>query len=81
MNKHIYQLHVTHIENMQQTGRNTHTMYMVNTETYIKNLLIQYYPNFSYSIAAMLVFCLLFSSSDSSDDNLDDAVFSVLGLF
>lgn len=40
MNKHIYQLHVTHIENMQQTGRNTHTMYMVNTETYIKYLLI-----------------------------------------
>lgn len=81
MNKYIYQLYVTHIENMQQTGRNTHTMYIVNRETYIKNLLIQYYPNSSYFIAVILVFCLLFSSSDSPDDNLDDVVLSVLGQF
>lgn len=69
---------MTHIENIQQIGRNIH---MVNAETFIKNFLIQYYPNSSYYIAAILVFCLLFFSSNSSDDNLDDAMLSVLGLF
>lgn len=79
-NKHIYQFHVSHTENMQQTGRNTHDICMVNSEVHIKKSLN---PTLSYQILSISLFqcwlsVLFFSLQTHQMNELDDSVLSVL---